>query len=99
VDHPGDARPRLPGSGGRDRTDPPPGTVRADRVDLQRMPAPVRGAGGSACWGSRPPLALVGVATPTPGTRPHLPRPTTSRLATMKIADAHAAEGRAIHGR
>jgi hypothetical protein len=30
-------------------------------------------------------MALVGVATTTSGARPHLPLPTTSRLATMKI--------------
>ena len=42
LDHPGHARPRLPGGGGLDRTDPPPATVRADPVDLQRGPAPAR---------------------------------------------------------
>ena len=60
-------------------------TVGADPVDLQRGPAPVRGPGRPAGPGSRPPAALVGLATPTSGTRPHLPLPTTSRLATMKI--------------
>ena len=30
-------------------------------------------------------VALVGVATPTPSTRPYLPLPATKRLATMRI--------------
>src|SRR5215217_5685666 len=42
LGHVGDARPRLPGGGRLDRTDPPPTAVRADRVALQRGPAPVR---------------------------------------------------------
>jgi hypothetical protein len=32
-------------------------------------------------------VALVGLATPTPSTRPYLPLPTTGRLATMKITN------------
>jgi hypothetical protein len=83
VDHPGDARPRLPGRGRLDRPDPP-ATIRADQPDLQRGPAPVRGAGHPSHRRSRPPAALVGLATPTSSLRPHLPLPTTSR-ATMKV--------------
>ena len=48
LGHPGDARPRLPGRGGLDRTHPPPTTARADRVDLQRDPALVRGTARAA---------------------------------------------------
>jgi hypothetical protein len=62
---------------------PPPSGP--DQVDLQRGPAPVRGTGRSARRRCRPPVALVGLATPTSSTRPHLPLPTASRLATMKI--------------
>jgi hypothetical protein len=43
------------------------------------------GPGRPARRRSRPPAALVGPATPAPGSRPSLPRPTTGRLATMKI--------------
>src|SRR6266511_965289 len=85
LGHPCHARPRLPGGGGRDRARPPPTTVWADRADLQRDPAPVRGPGHPARRRCRPPAALVAVATPTPSTRPYLPLPTTGRLATMKI--------------
>jgi hypothetical protein len=60
-------------------------TVRADPVDLQRGPASVRGPGRPARRRSRPPAALVGLATPTSSPRPYLPLPTTGRLATMKI--------------
>src|SRR4029450_1783316 len=48
-------------------------------------PAPVRGPGHPARRRCRPPVALVGMATPTPSTRLYLPLPTTGRLATMKI--------------
>jgi hypothetical protein len=58
----------------------------ADPVDLQRGPGAVRGPGCPARGRSRPAAALVGLATPTPSPRPHLPRPTTSPLATVKIA-------------
>jgi hypothetical protein len=85
LGHAGDARPCLPGRGGRDRAHPPPTTIRADRADLQRDPAPVRHPGHPARRRCRPPPALVAVATPTSGTSPHLPLPTTGRLATMKI--------------
>jgi hypothetical protein len=85
LGHPCHARPRLPGGGGHDRTRPTPTTVWADPDDLQRDPAPIRGPGHPARRRCRPPVALVGVATPTPSTRPYLPLPTTGRLATMKI--------------
>src|SRR6266540_1717353 len=87
LGHAGDARPRLPGRGGRDRTRPPPTTGWADRADLQRTPAPVRSPGHPARRRCRPPVALVGVATPTPSPRPHLPLPSSGRLATMKITN------------
>jgi TrwC relaxase len=45
LDHPGHGRPRLPGGPRGHLPHPPPTTGRADRVDLQRAPAPVRGAG------------------------------------------------------
>jgi hypothetical protein len=85
VGHPCHAGRRLPGGRRPGRPHPPPTTARADSVDLQQAPAPVRGAARSACWRSRPPVALVSVATSTSGTRPHLPLPTTGRLATMKL--------------
>src|SRR6266498_3336047 len=85
LGHPGDARPRLPGRGRRDRADPAATTVGADPVDLQRDPAPVRGPGRPPGRRSRPPAALVSMATPTSGPRPDLPLPPASRLATMKI--------------
>jgi hypothetical protein len=59
---------------------PPLGLIR-----LQRDPGPVCGPGHLARRRCRPPVALVAVATPTLGTRPRLPLPTTGRLATMKI--------------
>src|SRR6266487_3168185 len=79
LDHPFDARPRLPSRGHRGRTHPPAATVGvgADRADLQRGPAPVRGPVRPAGHRSRPSAALVGLATPTSSTRPHLPLPTT----------------------
>jgi RNA polymerase sigma-70 factor (sigma-E family) len=64
----------------RTRRPPPPG---ACPVDLQRGPAPARGSARRPGRRSRPPAALVGVATPTPGTRPQLPLPTARRPATM----------------
>jgi DNA-binding CsgD family transcriptional regulator len=36
LDHPGDARPRLPGGRSHDRPGPPANAIQADRVDLQR---------------------------------------------------------------
>jgi hypothetical protein len=77
--------PRLPGGRGRDPTRSPPTTVRADRADLQRGPAPVRRAARPSRRRPRPSAALVVVATPAPGPRPQLPLPTTSRPATVKI--------------
>src|SRR6476659_6087625 len=55
VDHPCDVRPRLPDRGGLDRTHSPPITIWADRVDLQRTPAPVRGTGRPGHRRPRPP--------------------------------------------
>src|SRR5262245_49427283 len=52
VGHAGRAGLRLPGGRRPCRPHPPPTTARADRVDLQRDPAPVRGAARSACWRS-----------------------------------------------
>src|SRR4029453_13918243 len=85
LDHPVDARPRLLGGDSPGRPYPPPVTVRADPVALQRDPAPVRGPHRPPGRGPQPPAGLVAVATSTSGTRPHLPLPTTGRLATMKI--------------
>src|SRR6266498_1512398 len=85
LGHPCDARPRLPGGRGPGRTHPPPHPAGADPDDLQRTPAPVHGPGHPARRRCRPPAALVAVATPTPSTRPDLPLPATSSLATMKI--------------
>jgi hypothetical protein len=70
LGHPGHARPRLPGRGDHDRTQLPAATVGAHPVDLQRDPAPVCGPGRPPGRRSRPPAALVSMATPTSGTRP-----------------------------
>src|SRR5215218_1375644 len=48
LGHPGHARPRFPGGRGPDQQHPPPTTPRANRTDLQRAPAPGRGAAHSA---------------------------------------------------
>jgi hypothetical protein len=85
VDHPGHAGLRLSGSGRGHRARPPPITVGAHPLDLQRDPAPVRGPGLPACQRSRAPVALVMVATPPAGPRSRLPLPTASRTATMKV--------------
>jgi hypothetical protein len=58
---------------------PPPTTVGADPVDLQRDPAPVRRPGLPACQRPPAPVALVVVATPAPGPRSCLPLPAASR--------------------
>ena len=70
--------PRLP-------TRPRACAARADEVDLQRGPAPVRGTARPSRRWYQPPVALVAVATPAPGPRAGPPLPATSRLATMKI--------------
>src|SRR5262245_25492625 len=77
---PGDPRPRLPGRRRPGRAHPPPTTTRAGPGHLQRGRAPVRGPGRPAGRRSRPSAALVCLATPTPGPRPHLPPPTTGSL-------------------
>jgi hypothetical protein len=84
LGHPCHARPCLPGGGCPGRTYPPAATVGADRVDLQRGPASVRGPGPSAGRWSCPSAALVAVAAPTSGPSPYLPRPKTSHP-TVKI--------------
>jgi hypothetical protein len=71
----GPAGVRVLGGGRSHPTRPPPTTVRPHPVDLQRAPAPVRHARRRPHHPQRPPAALVVVATPTPGPRPHLPRP------------------------
>jgi SRSO17 transposase len=48
VGDPGHAGVRVPGGGRGHRAHPPPITIGADPVDLQRDPAPVRRAGGRA---------------------------------------------------
>src|SRR4029450_3748025 len=85
VGDPGHAGLRLPGGGRSHRARPPPTTVGAHPVDLQRDPAPVRRPGRRPRCGSRPPVALVVVATPLPSPRSCLPLPTASRPAAMKI--------------
>jgi SRSO17 transposase len=82
--------PRLPGRGGHDRTQLPAATVRAHPADLQRGSAPVRPPGRR----SRAPVALVSVAAPPSGPRPHLPPPTPDRrLATMKVTISGRTQG------
>src|SRR6266511_4368986 len=85
VGNPGHAGLRLPGGGRGHRARPPPTTIGAHPVDLQRDPAPVRRPGRRTRCGSRPPVALVVVATPPPSPRSCLPLPPASRPAAMKI--------------
>src|SRR5215207_2233625 len=85
LGHPRHGRPRLPGGRRRDPAPRPPTTSRAGRGDLQRDPAPVRRRGRDPDRRRWKPIALVGMATATSVTRPHLPLPTTSHPATMNI--------------
>ena len=68
--------------GPADRRPPPSGLIPLTCNEVQHLFA-VQVARPSA---SRPPAALVGLATPTSSPHPYLPRPTTGPLATMKIA-------------
>jgi hypothetical protein len=69
LDHPGPAGVRLPGGGRGHRARPASGSTRADRSDLQRGLAPLRGHGLPACRRPRAPVALVVVATPAASPR------------------------------
>jgi hypothetical protein len=62
-------------------------TVRVDRADLQRDPAPLPRPGPQSHTRRRPPDALVSLATPAAGTRPRLPLPATSHPTTMNITN------------
>jgi hypothetical protein len=78
VGDPGHAGPGVPGGGRGHRARPPPTTVGAHPVDLQRDPAPVRRRGLPACRRPWAPVALVvggGGPPPPPARRP--PPPTT----------------------
>jgi hypothetical protein len=70
--------------GPADRRPPPSGLIPLTCNEVQHLfavqVAPARRR-------SRPPAALVGLATPTSSPHPYLPRPTTGPLATMKISD------------
>jgi hypothetical protein len=79
LDHPGHGCPRRPRGARGHRPHPAPTTDRADQLDLQRGPAPVRGAAHPSRRRPRPSAGLVRVATPTSSPRPHLPLPTTSQ--------------------
>ena len=77
LDHPGHARPRLPGRGHRDRTRHRTDTGRADRVDRQRVSPPLRRPPAGHPPHRREPAGLVTMATTTPIPSPPIPLPTT----------------------
>src|SRR4051794_21782683 len=77
LDHPGHARPCLPGRGHRDRTRHPTDPERIDYVDGQRVSPTLRrpAAGHQPHHGH--PAGLVTMATTTPIPSPTFPLPTT----------------------
>ena len=68
----------------RTRHPPPSGLIPLTCNEIQHLFAALL---AQPDRGPRPPAALVALATPTSSTRPHLPLPTTGRLATMKITN------------
>ena len=89
LDHPGDARLRLPR-----RRSPRPNEPRtqphqgSDRVDLQRDPPPVQHTRSSTRSRDLPtPAALVDLETPTPTPRPNQPLPAPTSRPSMNITN------------
>jgi len=77
LDHPGHARPRLPGRGHRHRTRHPTHTGRANRVDRQRIPSTLRRPAARHPPHHHHTAGLVTMATTTPIPSPSIPLPTT----------------------
>src|SRR6185312_4808143 len=77
LDHPGHARPCLPGGGHRDPTRRPPRTHRTDRVDCQRISPTLRCPATHRPPHHHHPADLVTMATKTPIPSPSIPLPTT----------------------
>ena len=77
LDHPGHARPRLPGRGHRHRTRHPTHTGRADRIDRQRIPPTLRRPAARHPPHHHHTAGLVTMATTTSIPSPSIPLPTT----------------------
>ena len=85
LDHPGHARPCLPGRGHRNRTRRPPRTGRSDHVDRQRISTPLRRPTTGHPAHRQQPAGLVTMATTTPTPSPSIPLPTTQ----TDLSDRH----------
>ena len=77
LDHPGHARPCLPGRGHRDRTRHRTHPDRTDHVDRQRISPTLRRPAAGHPPHHRHPAGLVTMATTTPIPSPPIPLPTT----------------------
>jgi SRSO17 transposase len=77
LDHPGHARPCIPGRGHRDRTRDPTHAYRSDHVDCQRVSTSFRRATADHPPHHNDPTGLVTMAPKTPIPRPPMPLPTT----------------------
>ena len=77
LDHPGHARPCLPGRGHRHRTRRPTHPDWTDHVDRQRVSTPLRRPTPRHPPHRHQPAGLVTLATTTPTPSPSIPLPTT----------------------